>query len=554
MGFLQYPLSVTPVKSIIAQMQNATPEDIALVEKAYAFGLSAHKDDVRYSGEPYFIHPAAAAKILAELGMDAETISAGLLHDAIEDGKATPEKVKEEFGAEVLFLVEGVTKLGKHKYRGAERHAESLRRLLVATSSDVRVLIIKLADRYHNMLTIAHVPAEKQRRIALETLEIYAPLADRLGMGRMKRELEDLSFPVIDPDAYQHAVEVRKLMTKETEQGLIRVQKELQRELARKGIKDFRTEIRMKGYWSLHQKLKRKADDITEIHDVAALRIIVPTIDDCYSALGLIHAKYRPLPGEFKDYIAFEKPNGYQSLHTTVLTSEAGVVEIQIRTNEMHRHAQFGIASHMSYKHLGKKASKGAFEMLSFAWVRDLVPTLLNFSKKTAPPVEPTQKQSPKKAKKDDSAPRWLNELAEVHTTLAESNEFVSSLKEDFFSHRVFLFTPKGDVIDLPINSTPVDFAYAIHSDVGNHMYGAKVNDKMVAFDTTLGNGDRVEIMTRDSAHPTAKWLEMARTSLARKHIRAALDIDERGVSYTPKLDTRVGRKRFAKKGKKPKP
>lgn len=376
---------MTPVKEIIAQMKNPSPEDIALIEKAYAFGQNAHKLDKRYSGEPYFIHPAATAKILAGLGMDASTVSAGLLHDAIEDGKATAEEVEALFGADVLFLVEGVTKLGKHKYRGAERHAESLRRLLVATSADVRVLIIKLADRFHNMQTLAHVPPEKQRRIALETLEIYAPLADRLGMGHMKRELEDLAFPAIDADAYQHAVEVRKLKTKETEAGLARVQKDIRRDLARKNIKNFRTEIRMKGYWSLHQKLKRKRDDITEIHDVAALRIIVGSIDDCYTALGIIHAKNRPLPGEFKDYIAFPKPNGYQSLHTTVLTSDAGIVEIQIRTEAMHRHAQFGIASHMSYKQLGKQGSRGAFEMLSFSWIRDLVPTLLNLSKKQKP-------------------------------------------------------------------------------------------------------------------------------------------------------------------------
>lgn len=538
---------MTPVKEIIAQMKNPSAEDIALIEKAYAFGQNAHKLDKRYSGEPYFIHPAATAKILATLGMDASTVSAGLLHDAIEDGKATAEEVQTLFGADVLFLVEGVTKLGKHKYRGAERHAESLRRLLVATSADVRVLIIKLADRYHNMQTISHVPPEKQRRIALETLEIYAPLADRLGMGHMKRELEDLAFPAIDRDAYQHAVEVRKLKTKETEAGLARVQKDIRRDLARKNIKNFRTEIRMKGYWSLHQKLKRKRDDITEIHDVAALRIIVGSIDDCYTALGIIHAKNRPLPGEFKDYIAFPKPNGYQSLHTTVLTSDAGIVEIQIRTETMHRHAQFGIASHMSYKQLGKQGSRGAFEMLSFSWIRDLVPTLLNLSKKQSVPGEP------KKAVKNEQSPRWLSELADVHTSLSESQEFVDSLKEDFFSHRVFVFSPKGDVIDLPVQSTAIDFAYAIHSDLGNHMQGAKVNNKMVAFDTTLHNGDIVEIMTRDSAHPTAKWLEMARTSIARKHIRSALDIPERGVIRPHKLDSRPARKKARKaKGIKP--
>ncbi|HYD93395.1 MAG TPA: HD domain-containing protein [Candidatus Paceibacterota bacterium] len=539
---------MTSVKDILAQMRNPSPADIALVTKAYTFAETAHKTDVRYSGEPYFVHPAAAAKILATLGMDAATVAAGLLHDAIEDGKATAEEIKKEFGADVLFLVEGVTKLGKHKYRGAERHAESLRRLLVATSEDVRVLIIKLADRFHNMTTIEHVPKEKQKRIALETLEIYAPLADRLGMGRMKKDLEDLAFPVIDPDAYAHAVEVRKLKSKETEVGLMKVQKDLRRELAKKGLRDFRTEIRMKGLWSLHQKLVRKDDDITKIHDIAALRVIVQTVDDCYTTLGVIHSRFRPMPGEFKDYIAFPKPNGYQSLHTTVLTGDAGIVEMQVRTDAMHRAAQFGIASHMSYKQLGKRieklgkdAQKNAFEMLSFSWIRDLVPTLLNFSSK---------KQEPDSARRKSVAgesPRWLTELAEVHDTLPKSSEFVDSLKEDFFSHRVFLFTPKGDVIDLPINSTPIDFAYAIHSDLGNHMSGARVNNKMVAFDTALRNGDIVEILRKDSAHPTQKWLEMARTSVARKHIRAVLEVSERRPTTPPKPDSRLVRKRAVK-------
>ncbi len=541
---MQYPLFVTPVKEILGEMKSASPEDVALVTRAYEFSKKAHEKDVRYSGDPYFTHPAAAAKILATLGMDASTVAAGLLHDAIEDGKTTAEEIEHEFGKEVLFLVEGVTKLGKHKYRGAERHAESLRRLLVATSSDVRVLIIKLADRYHNMQTIAHVPAEKQRRIALETLEIYAPLADRLGMGRMKKDLEDLAFPVIDPDAHTHALEVKKLKTKETEEGLKRVQKELQKELAKRGLRNFRTEVRMKGLWSLHKKLQRKGDDIAQIHDIAALRVIVGSAEDCYTVLGAVHALFRPLPGEFKDYIAFPKPNGYQSLHTTVLTEEAGVVEVQVRTEEMHRAAQFGIASHMSYKQLGKAASKGAFEVLSFAWIRDLVPALLNFKKK--PGTQGDQKPAAKPPKQaEPEMPQWLSELADVHTSLVESKEFVDRLKEDFFSHRVFVFTPKGDVIDLPIQSTPIDFAYAIHSDLGNHMIGTKVNGKMVAFDTPLRNGDIVEILRRDSAHPTNKWLDMAKTTLARKHIRAALDVQERGsVGPGPKADSRLERKR----------
>ena len=454
--------------------------------------------------------------------MDATTIAAGLLHDAVEDARVSRADVEKEFGKELLFIVDGVTKLGTHKYRGAERHAESLRRLLVATASDIRVLIVKLADRKHNMETLEHVPEAKRCRIALETLEIYAPIADRLGMGRMKRALEDLAFPYVDTDASAHTAEVRKLKTQETEDGLAKMQKDLQRELTKKDLKNFRTSIRMKGLWSLHQKLKRKHDDISLIHDIAALRIIVPNIEDCYATLGVVHALYKPLPGEFKDYIAFPKPNGYQSLHTTVVTPDAGIVEIQIRTEEMHRRAQFGIASHMSYKQLGKgiekldkDVQKSRFSSLSFSWVRSLIPSLMRFSKKET------------RAEGEIKTPSWLAELAEAHADIAGSEEFVEGLKEDFFSHRVFVFTPKGDVIDLPTASTPIDFAYAIHSDLGDHLQGAKVNGKLVSFDTALGNGEVVEIIRRDSAHPSAKWLDIVKTSLARRHIRSALGMTE---------------------------
>ena len=517
-------------------MRDPSPEDIALVEKAYLFSENAHKEHKRYSGEPYFLHPAAVAKHLATLGMDAETVAAGLLHDAVEDTGIPEAEIKKEFGKDVCFLVEGVTKLGKHKYQGAERHAESLRRLLVATSADLRVLIIKLCDRYHNMTTLDHVPEHKRARIALETLDIYAPLANRLGMGAMKRDLEDMAFPYVDLDAYNHAVEVRKLKTKETEEGLARVQKDLQHALARRDIKDFKTVIRMKGLWSLHQKLKRKNDDITLIHDIAALRVIVPTIDDCYTTLGIVHALWKPLPGEFKDYISFPKPNGYKSLHTTVLTPEAGIVEVQIRTPEMHQEAQFGIASHMTYKQLPKEQvqkldkaeQKQAYERVSFGWMRSLVPTLLNLRRREA--VEPTTPVQTSRKGPQQARPAWLAELADAHTSVPGSEEFVTGLREDFFSYRIFAFTPTGDVVDLPASSTPIDFAYAIHSDLGNHMNGAKVNGKMVAFDTLLHNGDVVEIIPKQTARPTPKWLDYARTPLAKRHIRQELDASERGT------------------------
>lgn len=542
---------MTTVKEILAQASGYTPEDENLVTRAYEFAKHAHRDHTRYSGEPYFIHPAAVAKHLAELGMDAQTVAAALLHDTIEDVGVTPEQITKEFGPEVLFLVEGVTKLGKHKYQGGERHAESLRRLLVATASDVRVLIVKLADRYHNMTTLSHVPEEKQRRIALETLEIYAPIADRLGMGMLKRDLEDFAFPAIDPDSYQHALEVRKLKTKETEEGLARAQKSLQYALAKRGMQDFATSIRMKGLWSLHQKLKRKGDDITRIHDIAALRVIVTSVDDCYAALGVIHSLWKPLPGEFKDYISFPKPNGYQSLHTTVMTSEAGIVEMQIRTRDMHHRAQFGIASHMSYKTLDPGAGKTAFQRLSFPWIRDLVPALLNVKRPHNTPAQHTEKTD---------IPRWLTDLKEAHAEVVGTEEFVHGLKSDFFSHRIFVFTPRGDVIDLPIESTPVDFAYAIHSDLGDHMQGAKVNGKLVSFDTELQNGDVIEILKSKSARPTAKWIDYARTSMARRHIRATLDASERGrpraETPRPKKERQkaVKEKKAEKKPKRTKP
>jgi GTP pyrophosphokinase len=515
-------MSIVTAKEIIAQMKSPSAEDVAFVEKAYEFAKKAHEGNVRYSGEPYFIHPAATAKTLAEYGMDAVTIAAGLLHDTVEDGCVSREEVKKEFGSEVLFLVDGVTKLGTHKYHGAERHAESLRRLLVATASDIRALIVKLADRKHNLQTLEYVPEHKRKRIALETLEIYAPIADRLGMGKMKSLLEDLAFPYVDPDAAAHTAEMRKLKTQESEAGLADVQKKIKRELAVKGLKKFSTDIRMKGLWSLHQKLKRKHEDISLIHDIAALRIIVQSVEDCYTTLGIVHALYKPLPGEFKDYIAFPKPNGYQSLHTTVVTPEAGIVEIQIRTEEMHRHAQFGIASHMSYKQLGKgveklgnEVQKSKFSSLSFQWIRSLVPSLMKISEKE------------KGVKDSMKAPPWLAELADAHTKVTGSKEFVDGLKEDFFSHRVFVFTPTGDVIDLPAASTPIDFAYAIHSDLGNHLQGVKVNGKLVSFDTPLDNGAVVEIIRRENAHPSPKWLDIAKTSLARRHIRTALDMAE---------------------------
>lgn len=514
-------MSMITANELVSRLKDPSPEDIALLKRAYDLSKKAHEGHVRFSGEPFFTHAAAVAALLADYGMDTPSVAAGLLHSAVRFGRLARERVEEVCDDETLFLVEGVGKLAPHAYRGSKRHAESLRRLLVATASDVRVLIVKLADRHHDMETLAHVPDGKRRQIAVETLEIYAPLADRLGMGRLKRDLEDLAFPYVDPDAARHTAELRKLKTRETEAGLMRVRRDIQTELAKNDF-TFRTDTRLKGLWSLHEKLLRKGNDITQIYDIAALRIVVPGLEDCYAALGIVHALYHPLPGGFKDYIAFPKGNGYQSLHTTVVTPEAGIVEIQIRTEEMHRRAQFGVISHMSYKQIGKQveklgseAQKGRFAALSFSWVRSLIPTLMRIKK----PVD---------EKSGIKAPLWLEELANAHLEVASSKEFITGLKEDFFSHRVFVFTPRGDVVDLPAHSTPIDFAYAIHTDLGNHLQGAKVNGKLVAFDTPLQNGDVVEILRRESARPSPKWLEHVRTSLARKQIRAALGMPDR--------------------------
>jgi GTP pyrophosphokinase len=505
-----------PVKDVISAMHSPTDEDIAFITRAYEFGKKAHEGHFRNSGEPYFIHPIETAITLASLGLGKVTVAAGLLHDSIEDAKATEADVEREFGKEVLFLVKGVTKLGTLKYHGIERHAESLRRFLIATSEDIRVVIIKLADRLHNMKTLEHVRADKRERIAKETLEIYVPIAERLGMGNLRRDLEDLAFPYVFPKAYEETVHIIAEKKHETEAELEKVAKSLKKELAEAGIRDFRSEIRVKGLYSLHQKLQRRGGDMSLIHDILAVRIIVPTVDDCYRVLGIVHGIWRPLPGRIKDYIAFPKPNGYQSLHTTVLIGNGISVELQIRTEDMHREAQFGVASHFGYK---QGFQNDAREISSGAWIRALIPNLMKFRQVQAGMLKSTETEDAAAR----AAPRWIRDIAEAGNIMPNSEEFVESLKGDFFIHRVFVFTPTGDVIDLPVDASPIDFAYAIHSDIGNHMSGVKANGKLVPLDTALKNGDVVEIITKPSAHPSSKWLDMAKTTLAKRHIRSEL-------------------------------
>jgi GTP pyrophosphokinase len=473
------------VENLISALHSPTEADIALIKKAYDFAVRAHGEQKRFSGEPYFIHCFAVAMNLASFRMETKVIVAGLLHDTLEDANVTPKEFEALFGKEILFLVEGVTKLGKLKYHGEQRHVESLRKFFIATTRDVRVLIIKLADRLHNVSTLQYVPPEKRQRIAQETLEIYAPLAYRMGMGIIRHKLEELAFPYAYPEEYKTVKLLMKDKEEEIRKRLEKFYRSLKKEIAQAGYKQFRTSNRMKGTYSLHKKLIEKKMDFAKIYDLMAIRVIVPTVADCYGILGVVHANWRPLPGRIKDYIAFPKPNGYQSLHTTVFTGDGGIIEVQIRTEEMHREAEYGVASHLGYKE-GITQKKTRLE---------------DIGKKYA----------------------WFKQLVELQENVSQTGEFLEHLKVDFFENRVFLFTPKGDVIDLPEDSSPIDFAYAIHSEIGDHVSGARVNGKFVSIDTGLHNGDIVEIETKKSVSPTRKWLESARTTLAKRHIRMAL-------------------------------
>ncbi len=486
-------MSKPNVKEIIELMKEPSEKDIALISKAYEFAEKAHEGEKRFTGEPYFVHAFETGKNLAIFGMGSSSIAAGLLHDTLEDTNTDKETLEKEFGKEILFLVEGVTKLGTLKYHGLERHVESLRKLFVATAEDVRVLIIKLADRLHNIQTLdGHPQKEKRERIALETLEIFVPLADRLGMWKLKGILEDAAFPHVYPKEYEETKELSKKRNKNHLKSLEKFHRSLIKDLAKHGIKDFSTSYRVKHLYSLYRKLLRYHMDITKIYDITAIRIVVPSIEDCYKVLGIVHGSWKPLPGRIKDYIAFPKPNGYQSIHTTVFTGDGEVVEIQIRTKEMHREAQYGIASHLAYK-------GGLFD---------------SFSKKT------------KEVKRRLG---WIQELIKWQEQVSENKEFLKELKMDFFKSRVFIFTPKGDVVDLPEDSTPIDFAYAIHSDIGDHVSGAKVNGKMASLKTKLQNGDIVEIINGKNSRPNRKWLDYTKTSMAQRRIRLWLQKKEAG-------------------------
>jgi len=512
------------VDTILKLLKSSTEGDVTLIKKAYDFAKKAHEGHTRYSGEPYLNHLVSVAAMLAEIGMGARTVAAGLLHDTIEDTGVDLAELRTEFGDEIAFLVEGVTKLGSVRYYGSDRHNESLRKLFVATSQDIRVLIIKLVDRLHNMKTFEHVPKEKQLRIARETLEIYVPVAHRLGMGRLRKELEDLAFPYVYPEDHKHVVDVSRQMAKDAEAELEKTRKTLQKRLAESGLRNFHTSYRVKGTFSLFQKLKRREWDMNQVYDYLALRVVVESLEQCYQVLGIVHDLWRPMPKRMKDYIAFPKPNGYRSLHTTVITPNKTIVEVQIRTEAMNREAEFGIASHFIYKanELGQKESQENTR----SWFSALIPSLFRpFSWRTKKQIDPPQKELLGDKNHKAKIPQWIQEIAEAHKSDDGTREFFDRLKDDFFSYRIFVFTPKGDVIDLPVGASPIDFAYAIHSDIGDYTSGAKVNNKLVGLDTELKNGDIVEILTGKNNKPTRKWLDFTKTSLARRRIRSALGL-----------------------------
>ena len=453
-------------------------KDCVNIERAYDFAQNAHSSQKRASGEPYISHPANVAMILMELNMDAATIQAGLLHDVIEDTPYEYADIEKEFGGEVAALVDGVTKLNRITFDSKEeQQAESLRKMFIATAKDTRVILVKLADRLHNIRTLSSLPPEKQISIANETLEIYAPLANRLGIYQIKWELEDLSLKYIDPVAYKEITESINLKKQEREQFINDIMDTLKKKTDEMGINSH-VMGRAKHFYSIYRKMFTQNKSIDELYDLFAVRIIVDSIKDCYAVLGMVHELYYPIPGRFKDYIAMPKPNMYQSLHTTVIGPDGTPFEIQIRTWEMHRVAEFGIAAHWKYK----EGVSGKTDV--------------------------------------DAKLEWIRQLLEIQNSVVDTDDFMRTLKIDLFTDEVFVFTPKGDIINLPAGSTPIDFAFSIHSAVGCKMAGVKVNGKITTLDYILQNGDIVDIMTSSAVRgPSRDWLKLCKTSGARSKI-----------------------------------
>jgi GTP pyrophosphokinase len=461
----------------------ASPEEIDLVEKAYAFAFSKHEGQFRKSEEPYIVHPYEVALILAQLEADGATVAGGLLHDVLEDTEVTPDEMTKRFGAEVCRLVEGVTKLEKLKFSSKEeRQAENFRRMFVAMAKDVRVILIKLADRLHNMRTLKHMRPEKQVEVSRETLEIFAPLAHRLGMGKIKWELEDMSLRYLHPEQYYEIARSLGERREERERYIDEINTAIRDELERVGITGAEVYGRPKHLYSIFQKMQSQGKEFSDLFDITAVRVLVDSIRECYEVLGVVHSVWRPLPGRFKDYIAMPKPNMYQSLHTTVIGPAGKPVEVQIRTREMHRIAEYGVAAHWRYKE--NRDGGGALD-------------------------------------ESEHKLTWLKQLLEWQGDVKNSQEFVEAVKGDLLTQEVFVFSPRGDVIDMPPGSTPIDFAYRVHTDVGNRCIGAKVNGRIVTLDTVLKNGDIIEIMTTKQGRPSLDWLNFVATAGARNKIRA---------------------------------
>src|SRR5450631_1371274 len=500
------PPSITQrFEAMLRQVQaNRPSEDVSLIRKAWEFCVSHHFGQIRASGEPYIIHPLEVAEVLAEMKLDATAIAAALLHDAVEDTPATSDEIEAGFGDKVAHIVEGVTKIDKIQFANREdRQAENVRKMLLAMVTDVRVVLIKLADRLHNMRTLEHLQPERREAIARETLDIYAPLAHRLGMGKVRGELEDLAFRFTDPVSYEQvasAVETRRI---EGEQFLRGVEDTLVEQLRENNI-EARVEWRIKRYYSIHQKLLRAKITFDQVYDLLAIRVVTQDVAACYAVFGLIHTLWRPVPGRIKDFIAIPRANRYQSLHTTVMGASGHQFEVQIRTEEMHRIAEEGIAAHWKYKS------------------KDGVVTA-----------------------RDEERLNWIRQLVEWQKEMTDPNEFLSSLKMDLYPDEVYTFTPKGKVVVVPADATPVDFAYTIHTEVGHTCVGAKVNSRMVPLRTKLRTGDIVEIVTQKDHKPSRDWLTFAKSPRARNKIKHWLNEDQRrrAVEIGRKLLEREARK-----------
>ncbi|HTS74570.1 MAG TPA: bifunctional (p)ppGpp synthetase/guanosine-3',5'-bis(diphosphate) 3'-pyrophosphohydrolase [Bryobacteraceae bacterium] len=503
-------VAADPVEPLFADLKTRLhelrpAEDLAPLDKAFRFAAERHKGQKRASGEPYMVHPVLVTRQLAEMQMDMTCLETGLLHDVVEDTTATLDEIRKNFGDEVARCVDGVTKLGKLDLASREeRQAESVRKMLLAMVEDIRVILVKLADRLHNMRTLASLDREKQKRIAQETLDIYVPIAHRLGMGKIRGELEDLAFEYLEPEASKELLKEFEAGHPENEKFLNEVKHIVELNLAREGI-PARVEGRVKRAYSVYQKLKRQKITLDQVYDLLAVRIITDSVKNCYAALGVIHNEWHPIPGRIKDFIAIPRPNLYQSLHTSVMGPGGRHFEVQIRTDEMHRVAEEGIAAHWKYK----EGRKGAAV--------------------------------------DDQRVAWLRQLVEWQQEMRDPGEFMSTLKVDLYPEEVYTFTPRGKVIVLPRDATPIDFAYAIHSDVGSRCVGAKVNGRIVPLKSTLRNGDVVEILTQSGHMPSKDWLAVVKTSKARNKIKHVINTTERaraleiGEKYLEREARRLG-------------